>query len=94
MITINQEDDKKHGRFFLEEDGFFVGEMTYTWAGESMIIIDHTGIEEGHNGKGFGKQLLMKVVEFARNRGVKIIPLCPFAKASFKKDTSIQDVLK
>lgn len=59
-----------------------------------MIIIDHTGIEEGHNGKGFGKQLLMKVVEFARNRGVKIIPLCPFVKASFQKDTSIQDVLK
>lgn len=59
-----------------------------------MIIIDYTGIEEGHSGKGFWKQLLMKVVEFTRNKDLKIIPLCPFAKANFQKDTSIQDVLK
>ncbi|WP_325581409.1 hypothetical protein [Gelidibacter sp.] len=36
----------------------------------------------------------MKVVEFTRNKDLKIIPLCPFAKANFQKDTSIQDVLK
>lgn len=94
MITINHEDDKKHGRFSLNENGLFAGEMTYTWAGESMLIIDHTGIEEGHNGKGFGKKLLMQVVDFARDNDVKILPLCPFAKASFQKDLSIQDVLK
>ncbi|WP_246131531.1 GNAT family N-acetyltransferase [Aquimarina intermedia] len=56
--------------------------MTYTWAGKSKFIINHTGVEEQFSGKGFGKKLVMKSVEFARNNDLKILPLCPFAKKS------------
>jgi len=45
-VTIEREDDGKKGRFALYEDGDFAGEMTFTWAGETKIIIDHTGVEE------------------------------------------------
>lgn len=36
--------------------------------------------------------LVMSAVDFARANNIKIMPLCPFAKAQFEKDASIQDV--
>lgn len=35
----------------------------------------------------------MKVVEYARQQGFKIIPLCFFAKHEFRKTPNVSDVL-
>jgi uncharacterized protein len=67
--------------------------MTYTWAGDSKFIIDHTEVNEGFNGKGVGKKLVLAAVDYARANNVKIIPLCPFAKSVFDKTEEIRDVL-
>ena len=45
-------------------------------------------------GQSVGRHLLDAAVAFAREKHVKIIPLCPFAKSVFDKDSSIHDVLK
>lgn len=92
-ITQEQETDNRQGRFILTEEGVFAGELTYTWAGDSKFIIDHTGVETAFEGKGYAKQLVLKAVDFARKEGVKIIPLCPYAKSYFEKTTEIHDVL-
>lgn len=93
MIDVKQNNDEKHGSFEAIIDGNRAGLMTYTWAGEERFIIDHTEVEEAYNGKGVGKEMLIKAVEFARENGKKIIPLCPFAKATFQKNEDLQDVL-
>lgn len=92
MITIEREDNKQKGRFVIYENKKVAGEMTYTWAGTSKFIIDHTGIEEAFGGRGYGKKLVLKAVEFAREQNVKILPLCPFAKAEFDKNDIFSDV--
>jgi predicted GNAT family acetyltransferase len=68
--------------------------MTYSIAGEELIIIDHTEVDPEFNGRNVGKQMLYKIVEMAREKNIKIIPLCPFAASMFKKLEDIQDVLK
>ncbi|CAL66115.1 GNAT family N-acetyltransferase [Christiangramia forsetii] len=93
MAEIKREDNGKKGRFIIDEDGEVAGEMTYTWAGKTKFIIDHTGVEDKFEGKGFAKQLVMAGVDFARKNDVKIIPLCPYAKSRFDRDRSIGDVL-
>ena len=93
MTRIEHEQNEHKGRFVIYEDAVLAGEMTYTWAGTSKFIIDHTGIEESFNGKGFGKKLLEQAVAFARKQDVKILPLCPFAKAQFDKNKNLADVL-
>jgi predicted GNAT family acetyltransferase len=50
-------------------------------------------VHPGNNGKGFGKKMVVKAVEFAREKGIKIIPLCPFAKSVFDKTPEFNDVL-
>ena len=92
-MKIEHSDNGKKGVFKVLFEGLTGGEVFYTWAGEDKLIIDHTEVFEGFEGKGIGKQLVMMVVEMARGKGVKILPLCPYAKALFDKTTALQDVL-
>ncbi len=50
-------------------------------------------MNSGNEGKGFGKKMVTKAVEFAREKGIKILPLCPFAKSVFDKTPEFRDVL-
>ncbi|AZB21923.1 N-acetyltransferase [Chryseobacterium manosquense] len=93
MTEIKHQNNEKNGVFEIYEDGVKAGEMTYTWAGTDKFIIDHTGVDEAFNGKGYAKQLIYAGVEYAREKGIKIIPLCSFAKKTIEKTLQFQDVL-
>ena len=82
------------GYAMARENGKRAGVMTYSIAGEGLIIIDHTEVEPDFNGKGVGQQMLYKIVDMAREKNIKIIPLCPFVAAMFKRTEAIKDVLK
>lgn len=92
-MEIQQRDDGKKGAFYIEHENDVVAEMTYIWAGADKIIIDHTDVKEVLKGKGAGRQMVARAVSFARERGIKIIPLCPFAKSVFDKVKEFSDVL-
>ena len=92
-MNIQQNYNGKRGRFYLEQDGRTVATVTYTWAGESRIIIDYTEVDASLKGKGVGKQLVAQAVLFARERNIKILPLCLFARSVFEKVSEYQDVL-
>lgn len=92
-MNIIQQNTATKGAFRAMDNDTTAGEMTYVWAGIDKFIIDHTEVNEAYNGRGIGKQLLMKAVEFARENSLKIIPLCPFAKGLFDRLPEIGDVL-
>ncbi|WP_445455657.1 GNAT family N-acetyltransferase [Flavobacterium sp. HNIBRBA15423] len=91
--VVKLEVNNKNGYFYIEINGNTEAKMTFVFAGTDKIIIDHTEVNEGHNGKGFGKMMVAKAVEFAREKNLKIIPLCPFAKKVFEKTPEFKDVL-
>lgn len=90
MITINQ-----------GSKSFYVGdskvkplaEMVFTSSDKDIIIIDHTFVSDKLRGQNVGRQLLQKVVDWARTENKKIVPLCPFAKAEMMKNNEYKDVL-
>ena len=92
-MEIQNQDNGKKGRFFVEINGNELAEMTYIWAGEDRFIIDHTFVDEKLKGQGVGYKLVAAAVEMARNRSLSIIPLCPFAKSVFEKRADYADVL-
>ena len=91
-MTTDHQDDGKKGKFTVVFEGQAGGEIFYTWAGPGKLIIDHTEVFKGFEGKGIGKILVMKVVELARSKGVKILPLCPYARSLFQKTPELKDV--
>ncbi|MCL7987444.1 N-acetyltransferase [Sphingobacterium sp. lm-10] len=91
-IIIKQSDAK--GYAAASDGEKRAGMMTYSIAGKDLIIIDHTEVDSAYTGKGVGKKMLYKIVELAREKNIKIMPLCPFAASMFRKMDDIKDVLK
>ena len=92
-MEIQRIEENTKGSFFIEENGEKLAVMTYSKAGSDKIIIDHTEVGETLKGTGAGKKLVAAGVSYARENGLKIIPLCPFAKAEFSKTAEYADVL-
>ncbi|MGE0230644.1 MAG: GNAT family N-acetyltransferase [Flavobacteriaceae bacterium] len=92
-LPIVHEEGPSKGRYAVRLEGA-EAEMTYTRAGEKLIIIDHTHVPDAMRGKSVGQALVARAVEDARAKGMSIIPLCPFAKAQIERHKEWQDVLK
>ena len=89
---VQLEERKSGGRYTLVVETH-EAEMTYSRASAKLIIIDHTGVPDALRGRGIGQVLVTRAVEDARRDGFKIIPLCPFASAQFRRHAEWRDVL-
>ena len=74
------------------EPGKRLAEMTYTTAGSSGIIIDHTDVDESLRGQGVGEKLLAEAVKYARGKSLRIYATCPFALAKLRETDEYADV--
>lgn len=93
MIAFKQEENEHRGKFIILENDIPAGEMTYVWAGENKIIIDHTETYAAFGGKGYGRQLVMKGIDYAKDKQAKIIPLCPYAKKVMEGDEKLRKMI-
>jgi len=90
---ISLEDGGSKGRYVYRADGT-EAEMTFTRAGEGLVIIDHTGVPDAFRGQGVGAALVTKAVTDFRAAGKKVLPLCPFAAAQFRRHPEWTDLLQ
>jgi uncharacterized protein len=76
--------EKKHGAFTLLEDGEKMGEMVISIK-DDLLTVYHTEVDSKAEGKGYAKILLAEMVKHAREQNLKVIPLCAFVHAQFKR---------
>ena len=76
----------KDGRkaFAIEDNGQIVAEMEVTIA-SSTITVHHTNVDDKLKGQGVAQRLLARMVSYARENRMKVIPLCPYVNAQFKR---------
>ena len=79
-----QLDENGRGAFYLSEDGEQIGEMEISIDGQNLTVY-HTEVAPKAEGRGFAKKLLNAMVEHARANQLKVIPLCPYVHAQFKR---------
>lgn len=87
------EHETANKRFLIRDNGDIAAVMTYVISNPELYIIDHTLVENAYRGQGLGDQLVEAIVEYARENGIKILPLCPFAKGRFERFSEYADVL-
>lgn len=75
---------KGSGHFYLYEGDERLGDMEINISG-SILTVYHTEVAEKAEGKGYAKKLLKAMVNHARINGLKVVPLCPFVHAQFKR---------
>lgn len=92
-MVIHHKQVGTKGLFYVGEEGAILAEMVYTMPSAEKMIIEHTEVSDELRGQNVGYQLVNTAVEYARKHTIKIIPLCPFANALFKKKPEFADVL-
>lgn len=93
LNEIKQTNNQDKGKFEIFVDSEKAGELTYFWNDENQFSIDHTEVDKAYSGQGLAKQLVVAAVEYARENNKKIVPLCPYAKATIERNKELQDVL-
>jgi uncharacterized protein len=84
--------------FYIDEAGEVIARIQFIPSGtdvngRDLIIVNHTIVNEGHNGQGLGKKLVNRIAEYARDEKKYIIPVCPYAKSVLESKAEYQDVI-
>jgi predicted GNAT family acetyltransferase len=81
QLTLNE---KNHGHFYVNENNEQVAEMIIGISGNDLTVY-HTEVSPKAEGKGLAKKLLSAMVYHARKNNLKVIALCPYVFAQFKR---------
>ena len=82
-IAIKFENNDR-GAFVMEENNERLAEMVFARNGSNLIIY-HTEVSDKLKGQGVGSQLLEKMVNFAREENLQVVPLCAYVHTQFKR---------
>ena len=88
--TVRDNPDKH--RFEIDLGGGEMAIAEYTLP-KGKIMFTHTEVPPSHEGQGIGTTLIEYALTAARERGLKVIPICPFFAAYMKKHAEVQDLL-
>jgi len=92
-MQIEHHQQHQQGAWLIEQSGQRLAEMTYSRAENDTLNIEHTWVDESLRGQRIGQKLLQAAVEFARTHELKVMPVCPYVKSMFARDSSLQDIL-
>lgn len=91
-MSNNVRDNTALHRFELDADGHIA--FSEYRRGDGVLTIMHTEVPKELGGRGIGSALIRGVLDAARTEGLKVKPLCPFAKAYIERHPEYADLLK
>lgn len=93
-MIVQHKQQGKNGFFYVQVDGEILARMTYLQPDARTLIVEHTEVDDEIRHQNVGYQMVHSLVQYARNRHLKIVPMCPFVKAVFDKKPEYKDVLQ
>ena len=72
------------GAFLIKENEEKLAEMVVA-IDEEFLFVYHTEVDPKAEGQGLAKLLLNTMVAYARGHHIKVVPLCPYVHAQFKR---------
>jgi predicted GNAT family acetyltransferase len=81
-LINNDSGNKKRFEIHIEGQTAF---MDYMISKQHIIFLTHTEVPKALEGQGVGFALASKVLDFVRDSGLKMAPLCPFLAAYLKR---------
>lgn len=76
----------------LAEDGTVAGFVDYQETSE-LVVLTHTEVEPGFEGRGIGSALARAALEDIRRRELKALVLCPFIIGWLRNHPEHRDIL-
>jgi predicted GNAT family acetyltransferase len=85
-------DDQTQSRYELRVKGELAGFLTYHLRGE-QISLNHTELEPAFQGQGLATHLARFSLDDARERGLAVLPYCPYVTSWIKKHPDFADLV-
>jgi predicted GNAT family acetyltransferase len=60
---------------------------------DDTIVFTHTIVPKAIEGRGVASKLIRGALDQVRDRGLKVVPQCPFVAAYIKRHPDVQDLL-
>jgi predicted GNAT family acetyltransferase len=80
-------------RYELLLDGELVGKLFYR-TNDDVVTLIHTEVASRMEGRGLGEQLVAGALGDVRDRGLQIVPLCPYVAAYIRRHPEHENLIK
>jgi predicted GNAT family acetyltransferase len=79
-------------RRFAAEVGGKTAYLSYRELDGRILDLDHTFVPSEHRGGGLASQLTVHALHYARERGYRVVPSCPFVAAYIERHPEYRDL--
>jgi len=90
-LTVRSNPEKR--RYEAVVDGRVAGVVLYQERDGALVLI-HTEVAEEFEGHGVGGRLAAGALDDARERGLRVFPLCPFVKGYIARHPEYADLVE
>ena len=88
-LAIRHEPD---ARRFSADVGGKTAYITYRELDPQLLDLDHTYVPQERRGGGIASQLTVRALEYARERGFRVVPSCPFVAAYIERHPEYREL--
>lgn len=81
MLEIKQEPNRF---YILDEQGDLVGELTFLFGKNNVIIADHTYVNSNYRGQGIASKLVEQFIAWVMKNEYTVKPVCSYVEKIFK----------
>jgi predicted GNAT family acetyltransferase len=78
-------------RFVVQVEGH-EAELLYR-QDDLRLTIDHTGVPEAIGGRGIAGELVKAALDYARTRGLRVVPACSYSAAYIRHHPEYADLV-
>jgi uncharacterized protein len=89
-ISVERREEER--RYVLVVAGEPAGELVYRERGGGVVAFLHTEVDPANRRRGLGSALVRGALEDARDRGLRVVPLCPFVDAYLRDHPEFGDL--
>lgn len=90
-FKVRREDGETRGRYVVYLSDGLEAELTYDRSG-GRIVADHTFVPPTHRGRGIAERLVDALIADARASGDRILPVCSYVAAQFRRHPEWADL--
>ncbi|MBZ0244213.1 MAG: N-acetyltransferase [Bacteroidales bacterium] len=81
------------GMFYLGDKVYPDAHIDFSDSGDGLISADNTEVKPELSGQGLAKELVLTLIDYAKEENLKIVPVCSYVEAFFKKNEDYKPVL-
>jgi hypothetical protein len=90
-ITVVRRPDERRYELLLDDEP--AGELLYRDRGGNVVAFLHTEVDPTVQRRGLGSALVARALDDARERGLRVVPLCPFVDAYVHRHPEYADLV-